>query len=128
MKVSMTKIFELDEKIADSVIKLNKKGYNTSFSCSGHIEDEEIIPYILFDRFTSYFISYYPIGWTKDKRLEDLHISRYFTNEEKDLFTKTQLIDMAMEELSNWVDSLPEFKNPYQEVINISLEDVNAIE
>lgn len=30
------KIIEIDDEIADSIIELNKKGYNTIASCSGH--------------------------------------------------------------------------------------------
>ena len=33
-------IFEVDEKIANAIALLNKKGYKTTFSCSGH--DEQI--------------------------------------------------------------------------------------
>ncbi len=32
-------VFEVDEKIAESISLLNKKGYYTRYSCSGHVKD-----------------------------------------------------------------------------------------
>ena len=114
MKVTKTVTFEVDDKIAESVIKLNNKGYETAMCCSGHPDEKEITPYVMFTRFVSYGIEYIPFGWNADERLKELVIRRYFTSEEKEIFTKEQLIDIAAKELDNWVDSLPEFKNPYQ--------------
>ena len=123
MKVSMTKIFELDDKIADIIIKLNQKGFETAMSCSGHPDEKEITPYVMFTRFVSYRIEYIPFGWVVDENFEELVIRRFFTEEEEKIFTKEQLVDIAAKELDNWVDSLLTFKNPYQEIINISLEE-----
>ena len=36
------------------------------------------------------------------------------SNEEKEIFTGEQLVDLAMKELNNWVDKLPKFDNPYE--------------
>ena len=116
MKLKKVVEFEVDDKIAESIIKLNNKGYETAMCCSGHPDEEEIIPYVMFTRFVSYGIEYIPFGWNADERFKELVIRRVFTDEEKEIFTKEQLINIAAKELDNWVDSLAEFKNPYQEM------------
>ena len=116
MKLRKVSEFEIDDKIAESIIKLNNKGFETAMCCSGHPDEEDIIPYVMFTKFVSYGIEYIPHAWVIDKRFEELVIRRHFTSEEKEIFTKEQLIDIAAKELDNWVDSLSEFKNPYQEM------------
>ena len=114
MKLKKVVEFEVDDKIAESIIKLNNKGFETTMCCSGHPDEKEIIPYVMFNKFVSHVIEYIPFSWVVDKRFEELVIRRYFTSEEKKIFTKEQLIDIAAKELDNWVDSLPKFENPYQ--------------
>ena len=116
MKLKKVVEFEVDDKIAESIIKLNNKGFETAMCCSGHPDEKDIIPYVMFNRFVSYRIEYIPFGWIVDERFKELVIRRVFTDEEKEIFTKEQLINIAAKELDNWVDSLPEFKNPYQEM------------
>ena len=114
MKLKKITTFEVDDKIAESIIKLNNKGFETAMSCSGHPDEEEIVPYVSFTKFVSYGIKYIPFGWVIDKRYEELVIRRFFTDEEKGILKKEQLVDIAAKELDNWVDSLPKFENPYQ--------------
>ena len=116
MKIKKVVEFEVDDKIAESIIKLNNKGFETAMCCSGHPDEKEIIPYVMFNKFVSHVIEYIPHAWVVDKRFKELVIRRYFTNEEKEIFTKEQLVDIAARELDNWVDSLPEFENPYQKM------------
>ena len=114
MKLKKVVEFEVDDKIAESIIKLNNKGFETAMCCSGHPDEKEIIPYVMFNKFVSHVIEYIPHAWVVDKRFKELVIRRYFTNEEKEIFTKEQLVDIAARELDTWVDSLLTFKNPYQ--------------
>ena len=114
MKLKKITTFEVDDKIAESIIKLNNKGYETAMCCSGHPDEEEIVPYVSFTKFVSYGIEYIPFDWIADKRFKELVIRRFFTDEEKEIFTKEQLVDIAARELDNWVDTLPKFENPYQ--------------
>ena len=114
MKLKKVVEFEVDDKIAESIIKLNNKGFETAMCCSGHPDEKEITPYVMFTRFVSYGIEYIPFGWIVDERFKELVIRRVFTDEEKEIFTKEQLIDIAAKELDNWVDSLLTFENPYQ--------------
>ena len=116
MKIKKVVTFEVDDKIAESIIKLNNKGFETAMCCSGHPDEKEIVPYVMFTKFVSYGIEYIPHTWVIDKRFEELVIRRYFTSEEKEIFKKEQLIDIAAKELDNWVDSLPKFENPYQKM------------
>ena len=121
MKLKKITTFEIDDKIAESIIKLNNKGYETAMCCSGHPDEEEIIPYVMFNRFVSCRIEYIPFSWVVDKNYKELVIRRFFTDEEKEIFTKEQLVDIAARELDNWVDTLPEFKNPYQNIIEMEV-------
>ena len=121
MKLRKVSEFEIDDKIAESIIKLNNKGYETAMCCSGHPDEEEIIPYVMFNRFVSCRIEYIPFSWVVDKNYKELVIRRFFTDEEKEIFTKEQQIDIAAKELDNWVDTLPEFKNPYQNIIEMEV-------
>ena len=114
MKLRKVVEFEIDDKIAESIIKLNNKGFETAMCCSGHPDEKEITPYVMFTRFVSYGIEYIPFGWVVDERFKELVIRRFFTDEEKEIFTKEQLVDIAARELNNWVDTLPKFENPYQ--------------
>ena len=114
MKLKKVVEFEVDDKIAESIIKLNNKGFETAMCCSGHPDEKEIIPYVMFTRFVSSGIEYIPFGWVADERFKELVIRRFFTDEEKEIFTKEQLVDIAARELDNWVDTLPIFENPYQ--------------
>ena len=114
MKLKKVVEFEVDDKIAESIIKLNNKGFETTMCCSGHPDEKEIIPYVMFNKFVSHVIEYIPHTWVIDKRFKELVIRRFFTDEEKEIFTKEQLVDIAARELDNWVDSLPKFENPYQ--------------
>ena len=41
-------VCEMDDMIIDSIIILNKKGYNTQFCCSGHLSEKFITTYIKF--------------------------------------------------------------------------------
>ena len=121
MKLRKVVEFEIDDKIAESIIKLNNKGYETAMCCSGHPDEEEIIPYVMFNRFVSCRIEYIPFSWVVDKNYKELVIRRFFTDEEKEIFTKEQLVDIAARELDNWVDTLPEFQNPYQNIIEMEV-------
>ena len=121
MKLKKVVEFEIDDKIAESIIKLNNKGYETAMCCSGHPDEEEIIPYVMFTKFVSYGIEYIPCSWVIDKRFKELVIRRFFDDEEKKIFKKEQLIDIAARELDNWVDTLPNFKNPYQNIIEMEV-------
>ena len=121
MKLKKVVEFEIDDKIAESIIKLNNKGYETAMCCSGHPDEEEIIPYVMFNRFVSCRIEYIPFSWVVDKNYKELVIRRFFTDKEKEIFTKEQLVDIAARELDNWVDTLPEFQNPYQNIIEMEV-------
>ena len=116
MKLKKVVEFEVDDKIAESIIKLNNKGFETAMCCSGHPDEKEITPYVMFNKFVSYGIEYIPFGWIVDKRFKELVIRRFFTDEEKEIFTKEQLVDIAAKELDSWADTLPDFENPYQSI------------
>ena len=110
MKVSMIKIFELDDKIADIIIKLNEKGYNSEACCSGHSDESNSNPYIMFTQSASYMLKEYgvPDNWHKEP-FSVLLISRDFTQEELDMLGKETCIDVAMKELANWVDKIDDY-------------------
>ena len=110
MKDSMIKIFELDDKIADIIIKLNQKGYNSEACCSGHSDENNSNPYIMFTQSASYMLEEHgvPNNWHKEP-FPVLLISRDFTQEELDTLGKETCIDVAMKELANWVDKIDDY-------------------
>lgn len=48
IKIEKTTTFLCDELIADAIIKLNDKGYDTLYCCSGHADEIMPAPYIMF--------------------------------------------------------------------------------
>ena len=115
MLVKKTSYFEVDDKIAGAIIKLNQLGYTTNYCCSSHPEDKDSDPpYIMFTKLVSPWIKTIPNNWYVDKRFKECVIKREFSNEEKEIFTGEQLVDLAMKELNNWVDKLPEIKTVWE--------------
>ena len=115
MLVKKTSYFEVDDKIAGAIIKLNQLGYTTSYCCSSHHEHKDSdTPYIMFTKLVSPWIKTIPNNWYVDKRFKECVIKRQFSNEEKEIFTGEQLVDLAMKELNNWVDKLPKIKTAWE--------------
>ena len=115
MLVKKTSYFEIDDKIAGAIIKLNQLGYTTNYCCSSHPEDKDSDPpYIMFTKLVSPWIKTTPNNWYIDKRFKECVIKRQFSNEEKEVFTGEQLVDLAMKELNNWVDKLPKIRTPWE--------------
>ena len=115
MLVKKTSYFEVDDKIAGAIIKLNQLGYTTSYCCSSHPENKDSDPpYIMFTKLVSPWIKTIPNNWYVDERFKECVIKRQFSNEEKEIFTGEQLVDLAMKELNNWVDKLPMIKTPWE--------------
>ena len=96
MKIKKVTIFEVDDKIAGAIIKLNQLGYTTSYCCSSHPENKDSDPpYIMFSKLVSPWIKTIPNNWYVDKRFKECVIKRQFSNEEKEIFTGEQLVDLA---------------------------------
>ena len=115
MVIKKTSYFEVDDKIAGAIIKLNQLGYTTNYCCSSHPEDKDSDPpYIMFTKLVSPWIKTIPNNWYVDKRFKECVIKREFSNEEKEIFTGEQLVDLAMKELNNWVDKLPKVRTPWE--------------
>ena len=74
MLLKKTEVFECDDLIADSIIKLNMKGFATEFSCSGHISNKttrgnrvHFDTYVMFGRVASILLKTIPTNWTEDE-------------------------------------------------------------
>lgn len=111
MKLRIINTFECDEKIVDSIIKLHQKGYVTEFCCSGHPGD--LNPYLVFNKNSSIELEgLAPENWLCDMDNDSPYyykaysIRRKFTLFDKLKYTDTELINKAMDELSEWVDKL----------------------
>ena len=115
MLIKKTSYFEIDDKIAGAIIKLNQLGYTTNYCCSSHPENKNSDPpYIMFTKLVSPWIKTIPNNWYIDKRFKECVIKREFSNEEKEIFKGEQLVDLAMKELNNWVDKLPKVRTPWE--------------
>lgn len=131
MKMQQIKTFEIDEKIAPHIEKLNNKGYITEFSCSGHPE-RSLLGYITFDICTSIDIENKNIGtphewfyyneYDDDKRysiyMEDLNEDNY-----KFVTITDEYIDRKLELLDQWIDSLPVNETCCYEVQTVIIEE-----
>lgn len=120
MIVEETRLFELDDNIAEDIMELNKLGYTSTFSCEGHLEEFKKIgldlytmgTYISFNNIARIQLSNefgynIPNNWIYSDKNKQLIIRRYYTSEEVELFTKEQLLELTWKELHNWVESLP---------------------
>lgn len=135
MLIREERVYELDNKIAPAILKLNKKGYVTEFSCEGCHKDEEPIfsklgvnlgTYVVFNAVPSFHIDTTPNNWHVDdyRHGERCTIRKYFTTEQFRRYDYDTLVDIAIKELEEWVDKLPELYNPYLFHYDISpLED-----
>ena len=105
------KVFICDKRIANSIALLNKKGYKTLASCSGHYRVEwngqkDTMTYILFDK--DYGFKSIPEGFT----LTDTHSIESFTdivNEGKLKYRSVveKELDKKANNLYIWVENLP---------------------
>ena len=131
-------MFEVDELIAPVIARLNKRGYQTKFCCSGHHYPDKVLindieghqlyiymenmeAYILFEKV--YDFPPLPSGWeseifmTNDEDEEDdvgPHIPRtrlsYELTPDIDVWDFYQYQIEIFREFDNWVKSLPKIK------------------
>lgn len=123
MKMQITKTFEIDEKIAPHIKKLNDKGYLTDMCCAGHPEEGKC-GYIIFDAITSLTLLdrglSLPREWVYDmhsksegrvsiRMINDTHpaIIREFIVPGK---MTDEWIEDKLNALDEWIDSLPVLK------------------
>ena len=102
---------ELDDDIAESIIELNKKGYETFACCSGHNTKDSWYGYIYFN--TRLLKKYgKPDGWYYEKELfpeaviEERgrkNLIRYIMFDDEN---KKEVIKIMMTNLKLWVDNL----------------------
>src|SRR5574344_734846 len=110
-------IFEVEEAIADTLSILNKKGYYTLYSCSGHVQNPRIyekyvlVPfsytyiYILFDK--HYHFNILPSKFHYDsKNIISRKIFYYEKGIKKKSANIQKEIDDANNELLEWAKKL----------------------
>lgn len=97
-------IVEIDNNIAEDVVLLNEKGYNTVSSCGGHIDKGIYLINIVFDK--DYQIQ--PPKYFKmnvKKRFTGLE---FYLNASKP--KKEEKYNLALQEFKRWVRDLPYIK------------------
>jgi len=115
-------LYECDEIFAPIISQLNKKGYKTFYSCSGHIKPDYCVTYVPIYKkvYKSHPIESYisfengtelpniPKGYRLDKKHKDddlVTIRRTFNSRKRPKTLLRQLMNNAIEVL-NWVESL----------------------
>ena len=116
LKLIQTREFEVDDAIAQHIIELNNKGYQTEYCCSGHVGGESP-GYILFDTTTSsyikQFVIYAPGRWYFNF-MQDKRVGVYMRLHDRPISEK--LIEVRLKSLQKWIDELPIRKNPYSKL------------
>ena len=110
-------IFICDKRIASSIALLNKKGYKTLASCSGHYrlewnDQKDTSTYILFDKI--YEFNYIPNSFIKEDR-DNKTVIESLTNliendKLRDRFEFERELDIKLKELNDWLNNLPSIK------------------
>ena len=92
-------LVSLDELMIKPIVKLNKKGYRTSYCCSGHEVREacDTKGYILFD--DDYTFPSLPEGWADDE----------FSLRGTCIRSTTDDLALSISNLNKWVDELCPF-------------------
>lgn len=109
-------VIELDWNIADIVAELNKKGFKTDACCEGHDSERRIVynenlsinPYILFsdDKIIRFYNSL-PISWEIDVDFLKNDCLALFNKHRISIYTELYNKEEALEELKEFVQSLP---------------------
>ena len=111
------KAFICDKRIAPSVALLNKKGYKTIASCSGHYrfewnEQSKTVIYILFDK--EYKFDSIPDGFeivmTDGKTQIESYINLTIENKLRNRIEFERELDIKCQILNDWVEKLPVIK------------------
>lgn len=105
------KLFEIDENMIVPIRILNKKGYKTSYCCSGHIFAGFFGGYIAFSPDTVLPVQP-PKGWKYDKApLEESRCKciRYNFKGCKNEIDRTKMIFSKTLSLIKWCEELPEY-------------------
>ena len=114
--VKQTKEFEVDDAIAQHIIELNNRGYQTDYCCSGHV-GEYSPGYISFDMATSVYIKQYvyhaPKGWYFSFN-RDARVGVYMKLHDRPI--SARLIEVRLLALLTWIHKLPRRKDPYSTI------------
>jgi len=93
---------EIDELFIPIIIELNKKGYKTTYSCSGHIYDSHINSYIGFEGDIK--LNSLPNGYVYDKI--GISCIRKVFDSKKDMIELSKDIYQNAINVLEWVDGL----------------------
>ncbi len=110
MIVKLKKQFKVDDAIAEQIIKLNEKKFETDFCCSGHAK-ENVVGYIAFNVPSSLNLEEYdivpPRGWHYEKTEDDLRVCLYMDSINGTPKITEAYINERLQTLNDWVDELP---------------------
>ena len=125
MIIELKKQFKIDDAIAEQIIKLNEKKFETDFCCSGHAKGN-VIGYIAFNVPSSLDLEEHnivpPRGWHYEKTENDSRIGLYMDGINGTPEITEKYINERLQTLNDWVDELP--MNALSSTDKIELKEV----
>lgn len=107
-----TELIELDELMIEPIKILNQKGYVTEYCCSGHLYENFLSTYIMFNK------HYMPTTLPKDWILDEYNnsIIRYRDSQWKDkkVSQRQKSINKAIQSLLEWSENLENCPEQYE--------------
>ena len=97
-------VVEIDELISPAIAAFNKAGYITEHSCSGHIYDENPMPYITFNGCYTFPKDFLPSHWVFDMNKNVLRARP--CKEGATIEEKMDYINMVCKELCKFASKL----------------------
>lgn len=100
-------VVEIDDLIMPAIATFNKKGYITSFCCSGHPYDNCSLPYVQFEQYYNFPKELLPPDWAINKNNGGLYAFTFY-NKVMDLTERIEYLSKINKDLLEFARKLDE--------------------